>query len=211
MDEPPSNDLSTNLKDLGFKLGRLKTGTTPRICSKTMDVSKMSVQPGDEGFLHFSFRTQSKTNHDNQINCYLTNTNKTVHDIIRNNLHESPMYSGIIEGVGPRYCPSLEDKVVRFEEKTSHHLFVEPESTSTTEIYIQGFNTSLPENVQRQILDNIPGLEQSKILKPGYAVEYDFVFPDQLFPTLQSKNTVRSFLLAKLMVLRAMKRLLLKD
>ena len=137
--------------------------------------------------MRFSFRTQSKTNHDNQINCYLTNTNKTVHDIIRNNLHESPMYSGIIEGVGPRYCPSLEDKVVRFEEKTSHHLFVEPESTSTTEIYIQGFNTSLPENVQRQILDNIPGLEQSKILKPGYAVEYDFVFPDQLFPTLQSK------------------------
>ena len=188
MDEPPSNDLSTNLKDLGFKLGRLKTGTTPRICSKTMDVSKMSVQPGDEGFLHFSFRTKSKTNHDNQINCYLTNTNKTVHDIIRNNLHESPMYSGIIEGVGPRYCPSLEDKVVRFEEKTSHHLFVEPESTSTTEIYIQGFNTSLPESVQRQILNNIPGLEQSKILKPGYAVEYDFVFPDQLFPTLQSKK-----------------------
>jgi len=129
------------------------------------------------------------------VDCYLTNTNPSVHQIIKNNLHQSPMFSGQIKGVGPRYCPSLEDKIVRFSDKESHHLFIEPESNSTTEIYIQGFNTSLPEEVQRQILDSIDGLVGCKLLKPGYAVEYDFVYPDQLFPTLECK-TIKSLFFA---------------
>ena len=185
--ELPSNDLSDSLRYLGFKLGRLKTGTPPRVCSETLDYSKMSNQPGDAEFLHFSFRTKNTGRHLNQIDCYLTNTNLETHQIIKDSLHESPMYSGVIQGLGPRYCPSLEDKVVRFSEKESHHLFIEPECTSTTEVYIQGFNTSLPEHAQRQILDSITGLKGSKMLRPGYAVEYDFVFPNQLQPTLQSK------------------------
>ena len=187
MGEPPSNLLSSSLEKLGFKLGRLKTGTTPRVCSTTIDTSKMVRQPGDQENLHFSFRTSNFDRINHQVDCYLTNTNPKVHEIISANLDRSPMYAGLIEGIGPRYCPSLEDKVVRFKDKQSHHLFIEPESESTTEIYIQGFNTSLPEDVQRQILDEIPGLENSKILKPGYAVEYDFVFPNQLYPTLESK------------------------
>ena len=188
MGESPSNRLSENLKFLGLQLGRLKTGTTPRVCSKTLDYEKMSPQPGDHRFLHFSFRTKDTGRHKNQINCYLTNTNPDVHKIINDNLHQSPMFSGQIKGVGPRYCPSLEDKIVRFSDKPSHHLFIEPEAKSTTEIYIQGFNTSLPENVQRQILDSIDGLKGSKMLKPGYAVEYDFIFPNQLHPTLECKS-----------------------
>ena len=188
MGEPPSNFLSSALKKLGLRLGRLKTGTTPRVCANTIDYSKMTSQPGDSRFLHFSFRTKNTGRHLNQVNCYLTNTNVSTHKIIQDNLHESPMFSGQIKGVGPRYCPSLEDKIVRFSEKPSHHLFIEPESASTTEIYIQGFNTSLPESVQREILDSIDGLRGCKMLKPGYAVEYDFVYPDQLYPTLESKQ-----------------------
>ncbi len=188
MGEAPSNNLSLALKNIGFKLGRLKTGTPPRVCANTLDYQKLSSQPGDTDFLHFSFRTKDTGRHKNQVKCYLTNTNLKTHEIIKDGLHESPMYSGIIEGVGPRYCPSLEDKVVRFSEKGSHHLFIEPESSSTSEIYIQGFNTSLPEHTQRKILDSIPGLEKSKMLRPGYAVEYDFIFPNQLSPTLESKN-----------------------
>tara|TARA_A100001015_G_scaffold164843_1_gene183264 strand:+ start:2843 stop:4669 length:1827 start_codon:yes stop_codon:yes gene_type:complete len=188
MGEPPSNQLSSALKKQGFRLGRLKTGTTPRVCANTLDYSKMLPQPGDSRFLHFSFRTKDTGRHLNQMNCYLTNTNLDTHKIIQDNLHESPMFSGQIKGIGPRYCPSLEDKIVRFSEKPSHHLFIEPESTSTSEIYIQGFNTSLPEHVQRKILDSIDGLKGSKMLKPGYAVEYDFIYPDQLFPTLESKQ-----------------------
>ncbi len=193
MGEAPSNELSSALKKYGCRLGRLKTGTTPRVCSKTLDYSKMIPQPGDNRFLHFSFRTMDTGRHLNQIDCYLTNTNESSHQIINNNLHESPMFSGQIKGVGPRYCPSLEDKIVRFREKSSHHLFIEPESNSTSEIYIQGFNTSLPEHVQRQILDSIDGLKNSVMLKPGYAVEYDFIFPDQLFPTLEFKTIKNLF------------------
>ena len=187
MGELPSNDLSESLKRIGFKLGRLKTGTPPRVCSESLDYSVMSVEPGDQEFLHFSFRTKDTGRHLKQVDCYLTNTNTETHRIIKDSLHESPMYSGVIEGLGPRYCPSLEDKIVRFSEKESHHLFIEPESMLTTEIYIQGFNTSLPKHAQRKILDSIPGLKNSKMLKPGYAVEYDFVYPNQLEPTLQSK------------------------
>jgi tRNA uridine 5-carboxymethylaminomethyl modification enzyme len=195
MGELPSNHLSESLKSSGLRLGRLKTGTTPRVCADTIDYSKMTPQPGDSRFLHFSFRTKDTGRHNNQVNCYLTNTNGAVHRIIKNNLHQSPMFSGQINGVGPRYCPSLEDKIVRFSDKESHHLFIEPESVSTSEIYIQGFNTSLPEDVQRQILDSIEGLTGCKMLKPGYAVEYDFVFPDQLFPTLECK-TIKSLFFA---------------
>ena len=142
MGEPPSNLLSSSLEKLGFKLGRLKTGTTPRVCSTTIDTSKMVRQPGDQENLHFSFRTSNFDRINHQVDCYLTNTNPKVHEIISANLNRSPMYAGLIEGIGPRYCPSLEDKVVRFKDKQSHHLFIEPESESTTEIYIQGFNTS---------------------------------------------------------------------
>lgn len=194
MGELPSNRLSESLKSHGLRLGRLKTGTTPRVCAKSLDYTKMTSQPGDSRFLHFSFRTKNTGRYKNQLDCYLTNTNAVVHKIINNNLHQSPMFSGQIQGVGPRYCPSLEDKIVRFKDKTSHHLFIEPESRSTSEIYIQGFNTSLPEDVQRQILDNIDGLVGCKMLKPGYAVEYDFVYPDQLFPTLECKRINSLFL-----------------
>jgi tRNA uridine 5-carboxymethylaminomethyl modification enzyme len=193
MGEAPSNHLSTALTKLNIKLGRLKTGTTPRLCSKTLDYSKMTPQPGDARFLRFSFKTEDTGRHNEQIDCYLTNTCEETHTVIRNSLDESPLYSGKITGAGPRYCPSLEDKVVRFSEKPSHHLFIEPESTETTEIYVQGFNTSLPEHVQRKVLDTIPGLEGSTILKPGYAVEYDFVYPNQLFPTLELKSISNLF------------------
>jgi tRNA uridine 5-carboxymethylaminomethyl modification enzyme len=187
MGESPSNDLSDALLNLGFKLGRLKTGTPPRICATSVDFSKMTPQPGDQEFLHFSFRTKDTGRHLNQHVCYLTNTTPITHEIIKNSLDESPMYSGKISGKGPRYCPSLEDKIVRFSDKSSHHLFVEPESLSTSELYIQGFNTSLPIHAQRQILDSIDGLKDSIMLKPGYAVEYDVVYPNQLNPTLESK------------------------
>ena len=192
MGEPPSNQLSNSLTFHGLKLGRLKTGTTPRVCAESLDYSKMSIQPGENKFLHFSFRTKDSGRHLNQRPCYLTNTNEETHQIIQNNLHDSPMFSGQIKGVGPRYCPSLEDKIVRFSDKSSHHLFIEPESESTTEMYIQGFNTSL-EHVQRQILDSIDGLKGSTMLKPGYAVEYDFIYPNQLYPTLECKSIKHLF------------------
>ena len=193
MGEAPSNSLSDSIKSLGIRMGRLKTGTTPRLCSTSLDYSKMTVQPGDNEPLHFSFRSRENDRHKQQVDCYLTNTNKTTQEIVTSNLDRSPMYQGIITGSGPRYCPSLEDKMVRFADKPSHHLFIEPESTSTTEIYVQGFNTSLPEDVQRKILDSIDGLKGSIMLKPGYAVEYDFVYPDQLYPTLESKDIQNLF------------------
>ena len=188
MGESPSNTLSESLISHGLKLGRLKTGTTPRLCSSSLNYDVMTPQPGDREFLHFSFRTEDSGRHLNQMDCYLTNTNPITHQIIEDNLKDSPLFSGQIKGVGPRYCPSLEDKIVRFKDKSSHHLFIEPEALSTSEMYIQGFNTSLPESVQRQILDSIDGLKGSIMLKPGYAVEYDFIYPNQLFPTLECKK-----------------------
>ncbi len=188
MGEAPSVGLSDNLKQIGLNIGRLKTGTPPRLCANSLDFSKMVIQPGSIEPLNFSFKANNSFKEHYKIPCYLTNTNEASHEIIKKNIHKSAMYSGAIKGVGPRYCPSVEDKIMRFPEKASHHFFIEPESFDTTEIYVQGFNTSLCESVQRQILDTIPGLENSVILKPGYAVEYDFVFPDQLHPTLECKQ-----------------------
>ncbi len=188
MGEAPANRLSGQLAALGFQIGRLKTGTPPRLCATSLDYTQMTPQPGDSGFLHFSFRTSDTGRQAQQVPCFLTQTNADTHQIIRDNLGESPLYAGIIKGSGPRYCPSIEDKVMRFADKSSHHLFIEPESRSTSEMYIQGLNTSLPEHAQRGILDTIPGLQHAIMLKPGYAVEYDFVYPDQLFPTLESKR-----------------------
>lgn len=193
MGELPANDLSNSLLRLGFSLGRLKTGTPPRVCETSLDYDLMTIQPGDNEWLHFSFRTKNTGRHHHQMDCYLTQTNDDTHQIIRDSLHESPLFSGVIQGTGPRYCPSIEDKVVRFHDKSSHHLFVEKESNATNDVYIQGLNTSLPEWAQKKILTTIPGLERAVITRPGYAVEYDVVYPNQLFPTLVAKHVAGLF------------------
>lgn len=177
--------LSESLKELGVKLMRFKTGTPARVDSRTVDFSKMSIQPGDDETHNFSFLSESITRE--QVPCWLTYTNERTHEIIRSNLHRAPMYTGIIEGTGPRYCPSIEDKVVRFADKTAHQLFVEPEGLHTTEMYVQGMSTSLPIDVQLAFLRTIPGLENAEIMRPGYAIEYDCVDPTQLKPSLEFK------------------------
>lgn len=177
--------LSESLKALGVKLMRFKTGTPARVDSRTVDFSKMSIQPGDDETHNFSFLSESITRE--QVPCWLTYTNERTHEIIRSNLHRAPMYTGIIEGTGPRYCPSIEDKVVRFADKTAHQLFVEPEGLHTTEMYVQGMSTSLPIDVQLAFLRTIPGLENVEIMRPGYAIEYDCVDPTQLKPSLEFK------------------------
>jgi len=185
--ENSSEHLSDILSE-NFRLGRLKTGTPPRLDKKSVDFSKMIPQPGDKEFLRFSFRTQPNENYLNQMDCFLTHTTPETHAIILGNLDRSPMYQKVIKGVGPRYCPSIEDKVVRFADKDSHQIFIEPEGRFSNEMYAQGLNTSLPEDVQEAFLKTLPGLENVKILKPGYAVEYDFVFPDQLKPSLETQK-----------------------
>lgn len=177
--------LSESLKELGVKLMRFKTGTPARVDSRTVDFSKMSIQPGDDETHNFSFLSECVTRE--QVPCWLTYTNEQTHEIIRSNLHRAPMYTGIIEGTGPRYCPSIEDKVVRFADKTAHQLFVEPEGIHTTEMYVQGMSTSLPIDVQLAFLRTIPGLENVEIMRPGYAIEYDCVDPTQLKPSLEFK------------------------
>ena len=167
-----------------LRLGRLKTGTPPRLDARSIDFSRMTRQPGDPEWLRFSFATPYSEGYLNQVDCYLTRTTPETHRIILDNLDRSPMYTKVIKGVGPRYCPSIEDKVVRFADKDSHHIFIEPEGRDSNEIYAQGLNTSLPEEVQERFLATMPGLERVVVLKPGYAVEYDFVYPDQLAPTL---------------------------
>ena len=183
--ERASFGLTENLQELGFESGRMKTGTPPRIDGRTIDYSVMEEQPGDERPGKFSF-TQTKPLYQ-QRSCYLAYTNDTVHDILREGFEKSPMFTGRIKGLGPRYCPSIEDKIERFSDKNRHQLFVEPEGWDTVEVYLNGFSTSLPEDVQYKALRSIPGMEKAKIFRPGYAIEYDFFPPTQLTHTLETK------------------------
>lgn len=183
--QQPSIKLSDHLLELGFELVRFKTGTPPRVNSQTIDYSKTEIQPGDEVPRAFSYDTTKYIT--DQLPCWLTYTNDNTHTIIDNNLHRSPMFSGMIKGTGPRYCPSIEDKVVRFNDKPRHQIFLEPEGRNTQEVYIQGLSTSLPEDVQKQIINTIPGLENAQMMRSGYAIEYDAVVPTQLWPTLETK------------------------
>lgn len=182
----PSIKLSHHLKELGFELDRFKTGTPPRVLSSTIDYSKTEIQPGDEDPQFFSYETTEPVS-DPQMPCWLTYTNESTHTTIQNNLHRSPMYSGMIEGTGARYCPSIEDKVVRFSDKGKHQIFLEPEGRNTEEVYVQGLSTSLPEDIQLKLLHSISGLEQVQMMRPGYAIEYDVVIPTQLWPSLETK------------------------
>ena len=181
----PSVGLADNLRKLGLSLRRFKTGTPPRINRRSIDFSQMELQPGDETVEPFSFRTEHKPY--NEAVCYLTYTNEKTHAIIRENLHRSPMYDGTISGVGPRYCPSIETKIVRFADKQRHQLFIEPCGLDTEEMYIQGFSSSLPEDVQIAMMRTIPGLENAEMMRPAYAIEYECVDPTQLLPTLETK------------------------
>jgi tRNA uridine 5-carboxymethylaminomethyl modification enzyme len=182
----PSHGLSENLRSLGFRLGRLKTGTPPRLHRRSINFALLEEQRGDEAHTRFSRR--SKRPDAAQLSCWLTYTTDKTHAIIRANLHRSPLYAGLIAGRGPRYCPSIEDKVVRFADKERHQIFLEPEGYNTEEIYVQGFSTSLPEDVQLEMLRSVGGLEAAEMMRPGYAIEYDFVDPTQLTLTLESKQ-----------------------
>ncbi|HEY6928268.1 MAG TPA: tRNA uridine-5-carboxymethylaminomethyl(34) synthesis enzyme MnmG [Thermoanaerobaculia bacterium] len=190
--EPASHGLSASLERLGLRLGRFKTGTPPRIHRDSVDFGACQPQSGDDPPVPFSFRTRELPSE--QALCWLTATNAKVHALIRANLDRSPMYSGQIHGTGPRYCPSVEDKVVKFADKTSHTLFLEPEGWDAVEIYINGLSTSLPEDVQRAILKEIPGLAKAEMIRPGYAVEYDFSYPEQLSVTLETLDVPGLFL-----------------
>lgn len=183
----PAVKLSSSLKELGFELHRFKTGTPPRVKSGSIDYSQTEIQPGDEAPNHFSYETADSAYKTEQEPCWLTYTSPASHEIIRNNLHRAPMFTGIVEGVGARYCPSIEDKIVRFADKERHQLFLEPEGLNTEEVYVQGLSTSMPEDVQVDILHSIPGLEEVEMMRTGYAIEYDMVAPHQLRPTLETK------------------------
>jgi tRNA uridine 5-carboxymethylaminomethyl modification enzyme len=189
--QQPSVNLALHLQELGFDMVRFKTGTPPRVNKNTIDFSKTEIQPGDEEERAFSYETTEYKK--DQIPCWLTYTNEKTHELINNNLHRAPMYSGIIEGTGPRYCPSIEDKVVRFNDKLKHQIFLEPEGRFTSEYYVQGLSTSLPEDVQTEILRSIPGMENVQMMRPGYAIEYDSIVPTQLWPSLETKKVENLF------------------
>jgi tRNA uridine 5-carboxymethylaminomethyl modification enzyme len=184
--DPPSNRLAARLRDMPFRVARLKTGTPPRIDGKTLNYDAMTEQPGDVPVPVFSYLGK-RADHPRQVSCHITHTTEQTHDIIRGSLSESPMYSGLIEGVGPRYCPSIEDKVVRFAERTSHQIFVEPEGLDTHEIYPNGISTSLPYDTQLRFVRSITGFENAHITQPGYAIEYDYFDPRDLRPTLETR------------------------
>jgi len=181
-----ARELSQNLRELGFTAGRFKTGTTPRLDGRTIDFSKMEPQPGDPQPMPFSFKTDRITTP--QLPCYITHTNSITHDIIRGSLDRSPLYSGVIQATGVRYCPSIEDKIVRFHERERHHVFVEPEGLNTVEYYPNGLSTSLPLDVQIRMLRSIAGFERVEIIRPGYGIEHDYLDPRQLYPTLETKQ-----------------------
>ncbi|EPG9802428.1 tRNA uridine-5-carboxymethylaminomethyl(34) synthesis enzyme MnmG [Providencia stuartii] len=184
--DPPSVSLSQRLRELPLRVNRLKTGTPPRIDARTIDFSQLAQQLGDDPMPVFSF-LGSQDQHPQQMPCYITHTNEKTHDVIRNNLDRSPMYAGIIEGIGPRYCPSIEDKVMRFADRDAHQIFLEPEGLTSNEIYPNGISTSLPFDVQMQIVHSMKGMENARIVRPGYAIEYDFFDPRDLKQTLESK------------------------
>ncbi|MHB1455917.1 MAG: tRNA uridine-5-carboxymethylaminomethyl(34) synthesis enzyme MnmG [Armatimonadota bacterium] len=191
--EFPAQNLSASLKEIGFNLGRLKTGTTPRIDRGSIDISRTELQPSDDEPLVFSYMTP-QVKRENLLPCWLTYTNENTHDVIRRNLNRSAMYGGRIEGTGPRYCPSIEDKVVKFPDRERHQVFLEQEGWNTREIYVQGMSTSLPEQVQLEFLHTIPGLENAVMMRPGYAIEYDYVPPTQLNHFLETKLVKNLFL-----------------
>lgn len=190
--DPPSNVLAQRLRALPFRVNRLKTGTPPRLDGRTIDYSQLEIQPGDGNNTVFSYIGDEQS-HPEQIPCHITHTNRTTHDIIRRNVQDSPMFSGAIEGIGPRYCPSIEDKVVRFAERNQHQIFVEPEGLNTTELYPNGISTSLPFSVQLEFVRSIRGFANAHITRPGYAIEYDFFDPRDLEPTLQTKQIENLF------------------
>jgi tRNA uridine 5-carboxymethylaminomethyl modification enzyme len=192
--EPNAILLGENLKQLGLRGCRLKTGTPPRLDGRTIDWSRFAEQPGDADPTPFSFRTKRVAHHDSQVPCYIAWTTPETHRIIRENVHRSPMYSGQIQSIGPRYCPSIEDKIVKFPDKEMHQLYLEPEGLNTHEIYVNGLSTSLPVDVQLAILKSIPGLENADMLRPGYAIEYDSIDPTELQRTLETKKIARLFL-----------------
>lgn len=183
----PSVGLADHLKELGLEIARFKTGTPPRVKSSTIDYQVTEIQPGDTAPNHFSYSTPDSSYNTNQEPCWLTYTNEETHQVIQQNLHRAPMFTGIVEGVGARYCPSIEDKIVRFSDKPRHQLFLEPEGLHTEEVYVQGLSTSLPEDVQVEMLHTITGLEKVEMMRTGYAIEYDVVIPHQLRPTLETK------------------------
>jgi len=185
--QQPSVKLSESLRNLGVHLLRFKTGTPPRVHKDSIDFSKMTIQPGDEKPQYFSYETEYMEHSKDQLPCWLTYTTEESHRILRDNLHRSPMFSGAIEGTGTRYCPSIEDKIVRFADKPQHQVFLEPEGRHTKEYYVQGLSSSMPEEVQLQVLHSIPGLERAEMMRTGYAIEYDVVEPSQLWPSLELK------------------------
>lgn len=183
-----SINLADNLKELGLEIGRFKTGTPPRVKASSINYDVTEIQPGDEAPNYFSYTSRDEDYVKDQVPCWLTYTNGTSHEIIQNNLHRAPMFTGVVKGVGPRYCPSIEDKIVRFADKERHQLFLEPEGRNTEEVYVQGLSTSLPEDVQRDLVHSIKGLENAEMMRIGYAIEYDMVLPHQLRATLETKK-----------------------